>query len=96
MLDPTGYLKDEEINEVEEFDTDYTRDITCPYCGYENNDSWEVFGPNDGDGDVTETSCGRCDKEFTVQLNVRVTYSTEKKKEVQDGSSREESSKEAL
>ena len=80
----------------DEFDTDYTREVTCPYCGYEDHDSWEVFDGSSGDGDITETSCGRCDKEFTVQLHVRVSYSTEKKKEVESGCDREESSKKDL
>ena len=69
-------------NVKDEFDTDYTRKIVCPYCGWEDNNSWEVFGMSDGDGDIRETDCGRCDKDFTVQLHVSVSYTTEKKKEV--------------
>jgi len=61
---------------LEEIDTDYTREAVCPYCGWENSDSWELR--LDGDGDSTTIKCGECEKEFKVYLNLEVTYSTEK------------------
>jgi len=44
--------------------------IKCPYCDWEDNDSWE-FGEDSG----THT-CGDCGEEFNVERNVEVTYST--------------------
>ena len=44
--------------------------IKCPYCDWEDNDSWE-FGEDNG----THT-CGDCGEEFNVERNVEVTYST--------------------
>lgn len=60
------------------YETCYTNLITCPYCGYEDSDSWEVFGPYDSE--CTEINCADCDQEFKVAQHIKVTYSTEKKK----------------
>ena len=49
----------------------YNRYITCPYCGWEDKDSWEANHENE-----TETECGRCEKEFVCLANVEVTWST--------------------
>lgn len=54
----------------QEFDTEYTQDVTCPWCGKEATDSWEM---DDGEYD-----CRWCDKPFYVNRNVSVDYSTEK------------------
>lgn len=59
-------------------DHEYTREVTCPYCGHENSDSWELSG---GDGEEFETECGSCEKEFTYARNIEITYSTFKKEE---------------
>ena len=45
--------------------------ITCPYCGYEDKNSWEF----DYD-EETQQDCGRCGKEFNVSREISVTYST--------------------
>jgi len=66
-------------NEVKEFDTEWKRQITCPYCGYEFSDSWEY---NDSNGNQIEVDCGECEKTFDMIVNVSVDYSTYKKKEV--------------
>lgn len=44
--------------------------IKCPYCDWEDKDSWE-FGEDSG-----TYTCGSCEKEFNVERNVEVTYST--------------------
>jgi DNA-directed RNA polymerase subunit RPC12/RpoP len=59
-------------------DTDYTDFVTCPYCGYEDKDSWEIQFDNNGQGGV---QCAECAKEFLVQQNISISYSTEKLKE---------------
>lgn len=56
------------IDGEEPEDEDYTEQITCPYCGYENSDSWEA-----GD-DEDEYECPRCGSVFSYQRNVTVEY----------------------
>ena len=60
----------------------HARYITCPYCGREDRDSWDVnFGPHmEGDAEV---ECGNeeCEKTFTVNRYIDVTYSSELPKE---------------
>jgi transcription elongation factor Elf1 len=55
---------------MEVFDTSYTDLITCPWCGHEEKDSWEI---SDG-----EFECGECDKTYEVYHDVSITYSTAK------------------
>jgi len=49
---------------------EYEDNIKCPYCDYEDNDSWEF---TDEEGEYT---CGECGEEFNVSRNIEVTYST--------------------
>ena len=51
-----------------EFDTEYTDEAICPWCGYEHKDSWEFL-----DG---EAECESCSRPFSVSKYVSVTYST--------------------
>lgn len=44
--------------------------IKCPYCDYEDKNSWE-FTEDDG---VWE--CGHCGKEFKVSRNITITYNS--------------------
>ena len=53
-------------------DTVYTNNITCPHCGYEDEDSLEH-----GDSD-DEMNCGHCGREFAMQRHIEITYSTRK------------------
>lgn len=53
-----------------EIDHEYTNEIVCPHCGYEYTDSWEM---QDG-----KRNCCECDKPFSVDRDVSVTYSTRK------------------
>jgi len=46
--------------------------IKCPYCGYEDQDSWEF------DQDSGVHGCGDCGKEFNVERDIAITYSTKK------------------
>jgi hypothetical protein len=59
------------------FNTTRTQNIICPYCGYEDKDSWEVdFGIGlDGDAEIY---CSSCDKDFFVSRVVDVKYSSKK------------------
>ena len=59
-------------------DTDYTRYVTCPYCGYEDDDSWEINF--DGENDLT-IQCDKCEKDFIVHQDIDITYCSRKKEE---------------
>lgn len=49
---------------------EYENQIKCPYCDWEDSDSWEF---DESEGVVT---CGGCEKEFNVTREIEVTYST--------------------
>jgi len=46
--------------------------IKCPYCGLEDNESYE-FDQEDG-----TVECVDCEKEFNVSRTIEITYSTSK------------------
>lgn len=48
----------------------YEKNIKCPYCDFEDKDSWEF------EQDEAVHECGSCEKEFNVVRNIEVTYST--------------------
>lgn len=58
-------------------DTEYTDFIACPYCGYEDHDSWEV---DFGNSECAEIECANCEKEILVVRHVSVSYSSYKQK----------------
>lgn len=49
---------------------EYKSNIICPYCGWVDNDSWEL----DEDDGINE--CGSCEKEFNVSREIEISYST--------------------
>jgi transcription elongation factor Elf1 len=55
---------------------EFTRYITCPYCGSEDEDSWEQ-GKDINDGSLGIIECDKCGKKFSARRDVDVTYSTE-------------------
>jgi len=61
-----------EIN-LEPEDKDYTENLTCPYCGYEDRDSWELSDDDD------EHQCGRCCATISFQRQVTVEYNSSAK-----------------
>ena len=63
---------------TKEFETEYTRYITCPYCGCEDADSWEWGG--DEINIEADYTCGSCGEEFIAIREVEVTYTTMKNK----------------
>ena len=60
------------MSDARKIETDYTREPTCPRCGYVVRDAWEL-------SDETEIDCGNpeCEVAFKVFRNVEVTYTTE-------------------
>lgn len=61
------YIDNYEWNKLE---TSYTNEMICPYCGYENRDSFEY---DDEEGD---RECERCEREFEYSRAIEITYST--------------------
>lgn len=51
---------------------EYTDNITCPWCGYGDEDSGECDDEDD------EHECGSCGGIFSYTRNVSVTYSSER------------------
>lgn len=51
-----------------------TENITCPWCGYEDPDSWEMHGERDED-----YRCAECGKPFVVECDI--SYSSYRKAE---------------
>ena len=56
--------------QAKEIDHEYTDEVTCPHCGYEFSDSWEM---REGDDD-----CPECEKTFEIEINTSITYTTRK------------------
>ncbi len=61
------------------FDTWMTSEITCPYCGYKDPDSWEYNSQLDH-GEI-EISCDRCEKIFKCSIDFEISYTTSKIRE---------------
>lgn len=51
---------------------EYEDKIKCPYCDYEDINSWEL------DEFPGTTTCGNCQEEFHVYRHIEVTYSSRK------------------
>ena len=51
----------------------HKRYAVCPWCGYEDEDSWEY---EEGE---TEAECPNCGKEFTVIAEIEMNYTTKPK-----------------
>lgn len=60
---------------MKEINHEYTNEITCPYCGFEFGDSWEIDGDSE---DLGLLDCEECYKEFYATRNISIDYSTEK------------------
>lgn len=60
----------------DEIDASNTEEITCPYCGHEDSDSWEAhIDESDEERECKNEDCGR---KFTVCKSVSVKYSSRK------------------
>ena len=62
-----------------EIETFLQDNITCPHCGYVDEDSWET-SLNMYDGDSGETECGKCEKKFKFTVDLSTKYNSEKLK----------------
>lgn len=63
-------LKEQEVftKDVEPKERLYTNNVICPYCGYENVDSWEC------EDDEEACECGCCGSIFAYQRKVAIEY----------------------
>ena len=59
--------------EIDCWGTEYP---TCPYCGEMDQDWWDGR-PNANDSDSWVTRCGFCMKNYTVDICIDVSFSTE-------------------
>jgi hypothetical protein len=53
-----------------EIDCDYQDLAVCPWCGYQERDSWEL---DDG-----ENYCNSCGQAFNLRIDTTTTYTTQK------------------
>jgi transposase len=53
-----------------EYNTFYSSEIVCPYCGYTHNNSYELIE----DEGILE--CENCGREFEYERNIEITYNT--------------------
>ena len=58
------------------FDTEWADYITCPKCGYVDQEVCEYPRELDRDGDTTSVDCSECGADFTVSLCVSYNYTT--------------------
>jgi hypothetical protein len=55
-------------------DHNMTMEITCPWCGHKQSDSWDF---NLEDGETTEIECD-CGHAYKAECSITVDYSTTK------------------
>jgi hypothetical protein len=56
--------------DLEPEDREYESNLICPYCGYEDSDSWELLDDDD------EHECGRCGAVISYKRVVTVEYNS--------------------
>lgn len=59
--------------------TENTRNIICPYCGYEDLDSWEMTSETEEE-ETIKIECTNCEKKFDLIYHIVLTYSSFKLK----------------
>lgn len=56
-----------------DLDLSYNSEAKCPYCGFDDYDSWEL---NIDEGVDETTYCPSCGKKYGVMRHIEITYST--------------------
>jgi len=51
--------------------------VTCPHCGNEIGDLWELGFLTGDEDDTVETTCGSCGGDVSITRDVTVEYSIE-------------------
>lgn len=65
-----------EAGGVSKDDLWHADDITCPYCGQEQEDIFEIHGAYGPDEGEFETECQMCGGEFGFTTHVSYSYSS--------------------
>ena len=70
---------DKHENDIIEIDdSTYNQDdIKCPYCGYEDPESWEYLSSLD-EGEVFEINCAECGKSFNISYDTTIWWQADK------------------
>ena len=50
---------------------DYEKNLTCPYCDFEDEDSWEISPWEEDIGDI---DCQSCWKTFLATRHIKYSY----------------------
>lgn len=61
---------------MSKFDTEYTSNVICPHCGYEDTDWFEGYDITDGSLDTHD--CIDCGQPFILGVSITINFSTEK------------------
>ena len=65
---------------MKEIDHRYTKNIVCPYCGDETDDTdYRIDNYMEG-----EEICEKCDKKFDFEADIDITWVTEKRENPND------------
>ena len=59
--------------DIDDLTLSYNSEAKCPYCGFEDYDSWELGIDEDCE---CVTSCPSCGKDYGVMRHIEITYST--------------------
>lgn len=83
ITDMVGRATDQTRNEIianatrnadpKDIDHMFTEEITCPYCGAKEADSWEIL-PHESD--LGYLKCHKCGRKYSAQREVAITYVT--------------------
>jgi DNA-directed RNA polymerase subunit RPC12/RpoP len=52
---------------------EFTKNVVCPYCGFENKDSWELEDWSDN------YECPNCEEKFSFTRYVETYYSSKRR-----------------
>lgn len=77
MLDEDGRCSEADCPSYEKIDTDYTRDMICPWCQHSLRDIFEIDGAYE-DGNEIEVDCPSCERQFTSVCTVSYSFATER------------------
>ena len=78
IIDDKEKLTQLESYQSGEEEPSHTDEITCPWCGHEQSDSWEVSDSSD------DEECGNCDKRYSYERHVEVTYCSSRVEESEE------------
>ena len=65
------------MSDEKKFDTEYTDELICPWCGSEKEALYEYFHGSDSD-ECRVLECDECENSFDATRHVSVEYSTGK------------------